>query len=1146
MTAPTCAATDVAPWLAGGPVIDLAPALASVALPSRRFPGTPPSRDADAAWNTYLAHARRKCNFVSKEDGHREAGERVQHGLRDGSLLSDVILLAAQTIFEKDLKRADGSPFIDFLVASKGLPHALAVLLEMEKSCRLHSMMGDVYLSESGGRRFSLGLGVFCATELAVRAHLAVADADTYAQCVQMIRRALPTLEACRQPLLGVLLPDVPDLSDELALLPDVLADDQSAAWLRLTATAPASLAALAGLKAREGYWHQMYHGDPGAVASLVRERGVDAVALLEDGAAIPAAGRALACIGTPASMRAMALACDVNKDAVVRFSKAAQRWPLAAIAALSELIALDGAGPASARTALAALAHAHAQSLAAFAPWISAGAARVLAEIGTGTTAPAPADSTDTSGLPPVLACPPWKAAPKKAAAPLLLEPLALAPVERWSAAERAAMIHLPVPGYAPADILKDPVLAAKHLGIQKPPYTRQAASAITNADAAALMAAWRATEGTGGGMNSWVLASLPEPMNEEVWNALDGFEMRDPGHVVGTLGVRGLPGLAAMCERRPAQELRHAAHIGAVELAVPVARACATLKAGAARTGARDWLLAYPEHAACALIAPALGKPGAARDQARAALLLLATAGHVPLLMRVAARYPQKGVEAALHALLDADPLDHYPAKIARLPDFWQPQTWTRPQLASGGQALPAASLEHIGIMLRFPHADGVYAGVTQLKQACTSASLAAFAWDAFRAWTDAGSESRESWAFTALGLLGDDDSARKLAPLIRAWPGQGQHARAVTGLEVLARIGSDTALVLLNGVAQRVRFKALQDRARDKIADLAEARGLSAEELEDRLAPDLGLDAQGTLLLDFGARTFLVGFDEALKPCVRGADGKRLPDLPKPNQGDDAALAGAAVARFKLLKKDARTIAAQQVRRLEMAMCTRRRWDAGVFHTFLAGHPLLRHLVRRIVWGAYEADGGGLLACFRVAPDGALTDAADDAFALPSGAAIGIPHALELPASDAAAFGALLADYELTQPFAQIGRDTHTLDQAEQAAERLLRWNGTLVPTARVLGLAERGWRRGTPQDGGAIHDFFKFVAPQRIVVLRLDPGIFAGAADIAPEQTLRELETGAGDKWGSVDHPEPMSTLDPIAASELIRDVEALWA
>jgi len=458
----------------------------------------------------------------------------------------------------------------------------------------------------------------------------------------------------------------------------------------------------------------------------------------------------------------------------------------------------------------------------------------------------------------------------------------------------------------------------------------------------------------------------------------------------------------------------------------------------------------------------------------------------------------------------------------------------------------------------MLTFPTNEEIYGGIAVVKEACDAGSLAEFAWDAFTAWLEAGGPSKEGWALTSLGFLGNDDTARKLTPFIRAWPGESAHARAVTGLDVLAGIGSDVALMLLNGIAQKVKFKGLQDKAREKIDAIAEARGLSTEELEDRLAPDLGLDEQGTMRLDFGPRAFKVGFDETLKPYVRetgadGVDGARLPDLPKPKKTDDAELSKEAVERFKLLKKDARTVASQQLLRLEVAMCARRRWTPDVFRTFLVEHPLVRHIVQRLIWGVYEVAGGGsyggtLKACFRVAEDGSYTTAEDDAFELPTGdnLRIGVPHALDLPAADAAAFGQVFADYELLQPFAQIGRDIYTLTDDEKKSLKLERWKDVKVPTGRVLGLANKGWRRGQAQDAGCIWYFSKPLGTNRVIELSLDPGIIVGMVDEYPEQTLGQVQVGKPSGWGDMSEAEELHLLDPISASELIRDMEGLRA
>jgi len=254
---------------------------------------------------------------------------------------------------------------------------------------------------------------------------------------------------------------------------------------------------------------------------------------------------------------------------------------------------------------------------------------------------------------------------------------------------------------------------------------------------------------------------------------------------------------------------------------------------------------------------------------------------------------------------------------------------------------------------------------------------------------------------------------------------------------------------------------------------------------------------------------------------------------------------------VDRFKALKKDARTIAAQQVQRLEIAMCARRRWSEEVFRQFLAGHALLRHLVQRLVWGVYAMDsaeesrGGRLVCCLRVAEDGSFADAQDSPLQLPGleHLAFGLPHALEISALDATAFSQLFADYELLQPFAQLGRETFALAPGEGERAVLARWKGRVVPTHRVLGLINRGWRRGDAQDGGAILDFHKNVNPQQALELGLVPGVIVGLINEYAEQTLQDVSLGTA-MGGIGGKGAALGDIDPIATSELIRDMEYL--
>ncbi|NHZ63715.1 DUF4132 domain-containing protein [Massilia genomosp. 1] len=889
---------SIAPWLAAGALADMPPELAAHALPSRRHPGPPFCATSRERWVLFLTRMRENCTLQAGGDcAHQpvviDTIERLAKRRQLGTPETDAVLLAMEKINEKNRPASEGCPFLDVLVADKGLPYAFDIMLRAQRIC-LEPVAGpdknghEVHANSGGARQF------YGITDLALRAHLAHAPQQVWEQCVRMARDAAKELHTSTRPLLAALLPDAPELANELALTLQPETDDKGRAqwcgnyaWLIVYASSPEARRALRLWPRDEALRDDSFHQSPRAVATALQDRGTDAVDALKDGVRHAQTVQALACIGTPEAIMTLVQGhCALPPGYL---GDAGRRWPDATMAALSQLIARDHCGPERARQLLAGVVAIHAHRVPALRPWIAAPAWKVLSVAAAQYITMR--DCAVTSELPAVLAAPPWR----------------------------------------------------------------------------------------------------------------------------------------------------------------------------------------------------------------------------------------------------------------GKLPAFWTPLVWTRPLLAAGGKALPDDAMDALGAMLRFPDPDGVHAGVTQLKQACTPDSLADFAWELFRAWTEDGARGKEIWAFHALGLLGNDESARRLTRLLRAWPGQGLHARAVIGLDVLARIGSDIALMLLNGVAQKLKFKPLQDRAREKIAQIADLRGLTREELQDRLAPDLGLDEQGTLLLDFGPRQFHAGFDETLTPFVRAADGTRSADLPKPKKSDDADLATAAVKRFKLLKKDAYTIAGQQVLRLELAMCAQRRWPVQVFYDCVVRHPLVRHLAQRLVWGVYDAAGGRLQACFRVTPEGALSDAADDAFTLPQGdgAVVGIPHALHLAPADANAFARLFADYELLQPFVQIGRDTHILDEGEEKRHALGRWYGEVVPTGSLLGLLEQGWRRGPMQDGGALLEIARDLGGGYAAALDFAPGILAGMPGENAQQTLGSVVIWRPGQDGTRDSA-PLSSLDAAVVSELIGDMARLCA
>ncbi|GGV24107.1 hypothetical protein GCM10010182_53100 [Actinomadura cremea] len=556
--------------------------------------------------------------------------------------------------------------------------------------------------------------------------------------------------------------------------------------------------------------------------------------------------------------------------------------------------------------------------------------------------------------------------------------------------------------------------------------------------------------------------------------------------------------------------------------------------------RGTARAWFVRHGASAAPALVPDALGRAGPARRAAEAALRFIADR-HGPDAVVDAVRVHGDTAAAAIEALLATDPLDRLPEQM---PDVEWVQVRALPQLLlrDRAHALPDGAAAHVVTMLAMSTVDEVYAGVRIVRDLCDPASLAEFGWALFRWWEMCGAPATENWALAQLALTGDDDTARRLTPVIRAWPGQGGHAKAVTGLDVLAAIGTDTALMHLHSISQRVKFKGIKARAQERIERLADELELTAEQLADRLVPDFGLDASGTLTLDYGPRRFTIGFDEALRPTIAGEDGEQRKSLPKPGANDDPELAPAAHKRFAGLKKDVRTVATDQLARFESAMVAGRHRPVGEFREYLVAHPLVGHLVRRLVW---LADDG---SAFRVAEDGTFADAADATVSLPATAQVRVAHPAHL-GDGVKAWAEVFADYGILQPFEQLARPVHTLTGDERDGGRLARFEGVRVAVTDLLGLTRRGWERGPRMDAGIEWWISRRVASGRYVVLTYDFGLTVGDREMpGGAESLADVRLTAWPDRYKPDRPTSLrlGDLDPGIVSEVLADLVHLTA
>ncbi len=486
------------------------------------------------------------------------------------------------------------------------------------------------------------------------------------------------------------------------------------------------------------------------------------------------------------------------------------------------------------------------------------------------------------------------------------------------------------------------------------------------------------------------------------------------------------------------------------------------------------------------------------------------------------------QQGKRAKLAAWLDIGDLS-----LLRLDDH----AFNRDQVNALLIALSRSKLDA-------PH-PFVKAVKTQVDAWCCDA----FVWSLFELWLDRGAPSKDRWAITSIGLLGNDTSVMKLTPLIRKWPGESQHQRATLGLACLRAIGTDTALTQINNIGQKVQFNALKTAARNAIEAIAAERGMNREELADRIVPDCGLDADGRRTFSYGTRQFTLVINSELKPVIRLDDGKLKPDLPKPTTQDDPEQVSVAQADWKLIKKQVRDVAKAQAERLENAMMSRRLWTPENFKRFLVDHPLMTHLVRSLVWGGYDQDRR-LICTFRVTDEKDYADVEDDLVTLDGVSQIGLVHPLQLAAGEIAAWGQVLSDYDRVPPFTQLSRKTYALDDAEKETTEITRYAQLKIEAVVLIGVLQKlGWVRGAVGDGGMYYEHAKPFYANTVTAVIQYPGVPMGYLVGWQDQVIEHCFFVPGiykpdDAYPKHENLLKLGDVDPVVMSEVLRDLALL--
>ena len=404
------------------------------------------------------------------------------------------------------------------------------------------------------------------------------------------------------------------------------------------------------------------------------------------------------------------------------------------------------------------------------------------------------------------------------------------------------------------------------------------------------------------------------------------------------------------------------------------------------------------------------------------------------------------------------------------------------------------------------------GVNKDVLMLTEKLNKLELAEYVIELFDKWLQGGAEAKKKWVLYAAGIHGGVQIVQIMKHNIDEWAKNSRGAIAAEAVKALALNDSPTALLIVDGISRKYKYRQVKTAAADALKFAAEQLGLSTEELADRIVPDLGFDENHERIFDYGERKFKVYITPALEIEIYDENNKKLKNIPAPGKKDNEALAAEAYAEFKQMKKQMKTTVANQKQRLEAALSTERKWTVERWNALFVKNPIMHQFAISLIWGIYE--DGKLSATFRYMEDGSFNTEDEEEISLPEEGLIGLIHPIELNDDTRAKWEEQLSDYEIIQSIEQLKRPMYLMTDKEKNEKTLDRFGGMLLSGISLSSkLQSLGWYKGQAEDAGMYYYFYREDADAGIkAVLHFSGAFIADGYMVSEDEevTVYELE------------------------------------
>ena len=245
-----------------------------------------------------------------------------------------------------------------------------------------------------------------------------------------------------------------------------------------------------------------------------------------------------------------------------------------------------------------------------------------------------------------------------------------------------------------------------------------------------------------------------------------------------------------------------------------------------------------------------------------------------------------------------------------------------------------------------------------------------------------------------------------------------------------KAIADIGAPASLTELLALERSIRHGTMLKEIRKAIDALAEAQGMTRDELLERGVESHGLDPDGTRRVPLSRGAALIEVDgRAASLVYLDEDGKRRKTVPAAVKEADADTLKGLRDELKGIRK---TIAGERTR-LDALMALDRRWPVADWRSLYLDHPVTGRLSRALIWGFRGGDGTDVIGIPRDATT-AVTSSGGEV-EIPDDAEVRLWHPIHAAAEEVHAWRLRLLEQLVVQPFKQAFREVYLLTPAEE---------------------------------------------------------------------------------------------------------------